>query len=206
MRSWTPIQRSTGSGRSLSRATTTHGFHSAQVGWLEGRLWRQAFASARSTLANKNEPKDETLPDYERAALEACILPIRRVLRQLGYPLQAEDELPSPKDIVHKTFHGVTLADLLGAHLLAAGQTLHFIAAGYSASATVEPSGKILMDGKSYDTPSGAGQAIRHRATNGWEHWAVQNAQGNFMPLAEIRTKFVEAKAHTAEAAPPSVR
>ena len=175
---------------------TTHGFHSAQVGWLEGRLWRQAFASARGTLVNKNEPKDETLPDYERAALEACIMPIRRVLRLLGYPLEAEDELPSPKDIVHKTFHGVTLSDLLTAGLLSAGQTLHFVAAGYSASATVEPSGKLLMDGKFYDTPSGAGQAIRHRATNGWEHWAVQNAQGNFMPLAEIRTKFVEAKAH----------
>ena len=183
---------------------TTHGFHSAQVGWLEGRLWRQAFASARGTLVNRNEPKDETLPDYERAALEACILPIGRVLRLLGYPLEAEDDLPSPKDIVHKTFHGVTLADLLEAGLLSTGQTLHFIAAGYSASATVQPSGKLLMDGTAYDTPSGAGQVIRGRATNGWEHWAVQNAQGNFVPLAEIRTKFVEARAHTAEAAAPS--
>ncbi len=88
------------------------------------------------------------------------------------------------------------MADLLGAGLIAAGETLHFIAAGYSASATVEPSGKLLMNGKAYGTPSGAGQAIRGRATNGWEHWAVQNSQGNFVPLAEIRTKFVEARAH----------
>jgi hypothetical protein len=73
----------------------------------------------------------------------------------------------------------VTLAELLAAGLLTAGQTLHFIAAGYSASATVERAGKLLMNGR--------------------EHWAVPNARGNFVPLAEIRTKFVEARAHKAE-------
>ena len=67
------------------RRDTTFGFNSAHVGWLEGRLYDLHDAAADTRLHNGNRPSDETLPPYERAALESIVPPIRRVLRLLGY-------------------------------------------------------------------------------------------------------------------------
>lgn len=54
---------------------TTFGFHSAHAGWLEGRLWQLLNDAEHAELHNGNRPKDETLPPYERTALEACARP-----------------------------------------------------------------------------------------------------------------------------------
>lgn len=64
---------------------TTYGFHSAHVGWLEGRLYDLLDSAEFANLSNGNRPRDETLPAYERATLEASLVPVQRVLRVLGY-------------------------------------------------------------------------------------------------------------------------
>jgi hypothetical protein len=58
---------------------TKYGFNSAQVGWLEGRLWLQALGASRVRPTNKTQPRDETLPDYDRAVLETVVVPIQRI-------------------------------------------------------------------------------------------------------------------------------
>ena len=102
---------------------TRYGFNSAQVGWLEGRLWSLALAADRVRPTNKTQPRDETLPDYDRAVLETVVVPVARLLRLLGYPLSPRDEdLKAPS----KAHYGTTLQDLLAAGLLREGETLVF--------------------------------------------------------------------------------
>ncbi len=72
---------------------------------------------------NKTQPRDETLPDYDRAVLETVVVPVARLLRLLGYPLSPRDEdLKAPS----KAHYGTTLQDLLAAGLLREGETLVF--------------------------------------------------------------------------------
>lgn len=169
---------------------TSFGFNSAQVGWLEGRLWTLAHASARGKLVNGNQPKDETLAPYERAALEPAILPIQRILRLIGYSLEPEDEEAGPKAI-RRAQHGVTVQDLMQAGDVAAGAQIHFTWPGYDASAVIVASGQIELDGKLYSSLSAAGQAVRGGATNGWAHWAIRNSNGNDVSMAEIRAQHL---------------
>ena len=47
--------------------------------------------------------------------------------------------------------------------------------------------GTILYDGVVYQTPSAAGNAIRKKATNGWQFWHYERAPGDWIALSKIR-------------------
>lgn len=179
----------------LINRDTTHGFSSAHVGWLEGRLWSQAFASANGTPTNKNRPKDETLPDYDRAVLETYLVPIGRVLRLLGYGLEPEDEVPTAKAATPKQKYGVTVADLISAVYVKAGDSLVFTYPGHPASAVVQADGSIVVDVTRYETLSAAAGALRGGSTNGWQYWAITEPSGNQVPMADLRARYLAAKA-----------
>lgn len=166
---------------------TKYGFNSAQVGWLEGRLWILALAADRVRPTNKAQPRDETLPDYDRAVLETVVVPVLRVLRVLGYPLSPPDEdLKAPS----KTHYGKTLKDLLAAGMLKVGEALIFTYPGHPASATVLADGGLELNGVRYASPSAAAAQVRGGATNGWEYWARQDEHGNPIALAVLRAQL----------------
>jgi len=51
-------------------------------------------------------------------------------------------------------------------------------------TATVTEEGKILYDGKVFNSPSGAGEFIRGgKATNGWQFWYFRDSSGNLKEL-----------------------
>jgi hypothetical protein len=179
----------------LMTRDTTHGFSSAQVGWLEGRLWSLVFASASGTPSNKNRPKDETLPDYDRAVLETYVTPIGRILRLLGYGMEPEGEVPDRRTATPKVKYGVTVADLIGAELLKAGDTLVFTYPGHPASAVVQPDGAIVVESTRYETLSAAAGALRGGPTNGWQYWAITETSGNQTQMADLRARFLEQRA-----------
>jgi hypothetical protein len=179
----------------LMTRDTTHGFSSAQVGWLEGRLWSLVFASANGTPSNKNRPKDETLPDYDRAVLETYVIPIGRILRLLGYGMEPEGEVPVRRTAAPKVKYGVTVADLLAAELVTAGDTLVFTYPGHPASAVVQADGAIVVETTRYETLSAAAGALRGGPTNGWQYWATTEASGNQTPMADLRARFIEQRA-----------
>ena len=163
---------------------TRYGFNSAQVGWLEGRLWSLALAADRVRPTNKTQPRDETLPDYDRAVLETVVVPVARLLRLLGYPLSPRDEdLKAPS----KAHYGTTLQDLLAAGLLREGDALVFTYPGHPATATVLGDGSLELNGERYASPSAAAARVRGGATNGWEHWARPDEHGNPIALAVLR-------------------
>ena len=60
---------------------------------------------------------------------------------------------------------------------------------GISYKAIVKKDGSILFEGKTYTSPSGAGRAIKGRATNGWTSWTCKNTAGQWVELDTLRKK-----------------
>lgn len=57
--------------------------------------------------------------------------------------------------------------------------------------ATVDESGRIVIDGISYRSPSAAGSAVRGgKATDGWTFWKYRNQQGNWERLDKLRKRL----------------
>lgn len=68
---------------------------------------------------------------------------------------------------------------LLDAGLLQVGQELIPNRAGYEGKrATITEDGHLVVDGKTYETPSGAGRAVLRRSINGWWFWRVGSSTG----------------------------
>ena len=89
---------------------------------------------------------------------------------------------------------GVTIRDLLRAGLLQAGQPLVGAVQKYrkdhvNSQATVLADGLIEVDGRTYETPSGAGKAAAKRVVNGWSFWRLGDHQG--MRLSELRAQLL---------------
>lgn len=178
----------------LIRRDTTFGFNSAHVGWLEGRLYDVLDAAADTRLHNANRPSDETLPPYERVALETIIPPIRRVLRLLGYDTDTPDDqsAPPPVKTSSNRFYGITVKQLLDAGLLAAGETLTSTNGLWPATAIVTPDGSVEFNGSPYPSPSKAASSAKNgMAANGWDFWAVQRPTGA-TTLATLRSRLLE--------------
>ena len=171
---------------------TTHGYNSAHVGWLEGRLWSLVKAAARANLTNGNQPGSENLPAFDRATLELAIGPIRQVMRLLGYSLAPEDEATPVKSPGTKHYHGVKVAALVAAGLLAPGATLEFTWTGYEGTkATLAADGSLVVGDVAYATPSAAGTAVKGGgAVNGWEYWSVRDTNQDLVSLAELRSRL----------------
>ena len=50
-------------------------------------------------------------------------------------------------------------------------------------------SGKVLYNGKEYDSPSKAGKVARGLETNGWTFWQIQDHKNNWITLSALREK-----------------
>ncbi|MBA3432266.1 MAG: hypothetical protein H0U16_12405 [Actinobacteria bacterium] len=182
----------------LIQRDTTHGFNSAQVAWLEGRLYDLLDASENAILSNANRPSDETLPAFERATLEACVLPVSRVLRLLGHdPATGDDSGTVAAAAVRprtSRFNGITLADIIGVAYLDTGTRLVSVNGAWPASAEVSQAGGIEMNGTEYPTPSAAASAVKSGApVNGWDFWAVEEPSGK-TTLATLRARYLDAR------------
>ena len=57
---------------------------------------------------------------------------------------------------------------------------------GKKYTAIVYQNGRIKLNGKLYDSPSGAGRGVRGRATDGWSFWRVRH-KGELVKLKELR-------------------
>jgi hypothetical protein len=176
---------------------TSFGFNSAQVGWLEGRLHGVLDSAELAWLHNHDRPRYETLPLYERQALETSVMSISRVLRLLGYnPESPGDEgKQHPPEAAGKAYrgqvyYGIKLLDLIDAGLMQVDTTLLSTNSAYPATATVRRNGLIETDGGFYETPFAAASAVRGGAANGWDFWAA-DVDGRKVPLADLRRELI---------------
>jgi len=85
----------------------------------------------------------------------------------------------------------VEIEDLINADLLQPGQVLTPKSAkDEHRTAVILADGRIEFEGRLFDSPSGAGFAIRQRATNGWYFWLVDAATKK--PLTAVRREYLE--------------
>ena len=170
---------------------TTHGFDSAQVGWLEGRLYDLMQAAEFATLHNRQRPHDETLPIFERNMLEQAILPITRLLRLLGYdPASPGDKTTlRGRTTQGKRYFGVKLQDLIDAGRLTVGTRLVSVNGAWPATSTVTADG-LEYDGRTFTSPSAAGDAVTGGSVPGWDFWAIETDTGR-TTLATIRARYL---------------
>ncbi|MGW2306491.1 restriction system modified-DNA reader domain-containing protein [Actinomadura luteofluorescens] len=184
----------------LVRRDTRYGFHSAQVGWLEGRLYDLLDAASNARLHNIRRPVDETLPPHDRQMLESCVMPFVRVLRLLGHDASVasaklEPTLPPPRvssgsnKRLRRKIHG-TVRDLLAAGLLEAQAKIVSTSPARPAEATVLPDGRIEYDGRLFASPSGAADYVTKGSENGWTFWAVDTDIGR-VTLDSLRKRLV---------------
>ncbi|MFA1549224.1 hypothetical protein [Actinomadura chokoriensis] len=183
----------------LLRRDTSYGFHSAQVGWLEGRLYDLLHAVPEARLHNLRRPVDETLPPHDRQMLENCVVPFVRVLRLLGYDATTSNAMPEPPlprprvpsdsgRRVRRKIHG-TVPDLLLAGLLEAQAKLVSTSRAHPAEAIILPDGRIEHDGRLFGSPSGAADYVTKGSENGWTFWAVETDTGT-ITLDSLRKRL----------------
>lgn len=71
--------------------------------------------------------------------------------------------------------------------LLSAGTQLRATYKGKETFATIEPDGRINLNGTLFQTPSGAGLAVIERgAINGWRFWHFKNTKGTWTAIGEL--------------------
>ncbi|HJP17955.1 MAG: hypothetical protein CMD96_07130 [Gammaproteobacteria bacterium] len=58
---------------------------------------------------------------------------------------------------------------------------------GKTYKAIIRSKGKIELNGKLFDSPSGAAKSIVKRAANGWNFWKCRDKDGNWKRLKEFR-------------------
>jgi len=58
---------------------------------------------------------------------------------------------------------------------------------GKEYTATLTPSGSIIMDGNKYTSPSAAAKAILKRPANGWAFWFIKDLNGDWVKLKQYR-------------------
>ena len=69
---------------------------------------------------------------------------------------------------------------------IVSGKRIYATYKGKKYTAIVYQNGRIKLNGKLYDSPSGAGRGVRHRATDGWSFWRVRH-KGELVKLKELR-------------------
>ena len=107
-----------------------------------------------------------------------------RTLRELRSQLQALGLQLSGQTLTR--IRG-SVADLVRYGLLAAGARIIYQRAGETHTATVLASGDIrLSGGRTFKTPSAAGQAVTGRQFSGWKDWRTEDGQ----TLHELRSQL----------------
>lgn len=173
---------------------TSHGFNSAEIGYLEGRLAAETSAIPGVRVVEGLTSLDTTLPSHHMLTLDALLPGVFAALRLAGMDLAKEADVPEAVGTVdgakrpHTAIPG-TVPDLVAAGLLRAGAELHLSQGGRNGRATVSTSGELIVDGVAYASPSrAAATALGLQSSNGWTTWHVADLGGP--TLAQLRAKL----------------
>jgi len=168
---------------------TTAGFNSAEIGYLEGRLYSELSSLTGIDLKADKHDHDTTLPQHMLVQLDAFVPTILAALRVVGIDLGDSGGADAePAGATRQTYQ-TTVADLLAAGLLSAGAVLTFERSGRRAEGAITVDGQLVVDGRAYSSPStAAAAALGLKAANGWVSWRLDGGTG--ATLAELRTEL----------------
>lgn len=163
---------------------TTHGFNSAEIGYLEGRLAAEAEAVAGLTVVKGKNDSDTTLPPHMMLSLDALITSMLAAIRLAGIDISKDEEDAEPVDDAAKNKRSPksipgTVADLVSAGLLTAGEKLELEQGAVRAQGSVTTDGTIVVSNVAYSSPSlAAAKALGLQSSNGWTTWHVGSLSG----------------------------
>lgn len=165
------------------RRDTTHGFNSAEIGYLEGRLSAELDAVPSLSVEKGKHDEDTTLPPHMMLSLDALLSSVLAAVRLAGIDVAKEADEPEPKAKSSKhrghTKIDGTVPDLVASGLIRAGEEVHLSQAGATAKGSVTAAGEIVVDGVAYASPSrAAAKALGLQSSNGWTTWHVGSPQG----------------------------
>jgi hypothetical protein len=175
---------------------TSHGFNSAEIGYLEGRVAAEVAAIPGVTVIEGKRDQDTTLPPHMLLSLDELLSSVLAALRLSGVDTHKEADEPEGKALPSasrksRAAKNGTVADLLAAGLLRAGTRVHLSQGGRTASGTVTTSGEVIVEGVAYASPSKAAQqALGGQSSNGWITWHVGDLRGP--TLAALRERLAE--------------
>jgi hypothetical protein len=90
-----------------------------------------------------------------------------------------------------RTRQKVGLADLIGAGLLEPGSVVYARQKGHSGrTATVLPDGRLDVDGRVFESPSGAARSITGKSVNGW--WFFVVSPGSRRSFTDLFQEYVD--------------
>lgn len=181
------------------RKAGTGTFSSAQIAWLEGKIWSLISASEHGIVANGVKPGDDTLPESAVQQLETLIPSITNMLRLAQVditPLQevqetARRQRPGAKR--RRTSYGGTLDDLMKHGLIADLQSTYLVIDGTVTEARITVHKKragILIGKKHFPAPSAASYSVRGTQVNGWYYWKILDPKGGYISLGELRARL----------------
>jgi hypothetical protein len=177
--------------RALLIASSSDEFNSAEIGWLEGRLYDVLNNAVACDVMNGNRPGDESLSLRERGVLERYVDPIMAALRACGAPPDTADQKPTKKGKRTHTHYSETVADLINAGVLKPETKLHPLRKGLTETATVLADGHLQVGTVIHETPSAAAKAVARTSSEpGWNFWGAPSGGGGFVPLATLREKL----------------
>jgi len=196
-----------------------------------GELWkgffvdRQVRRALQELFSGDDPPRDllalvaKRVPKLSRGEVRASLMRARAVFDfPVAEPLPPEaptaSTLPEPSPVtrqakpttveqprVSATERQTRLRDIMAAGRLRAGDILEATYRGQRHTAVVRPDGKITYRGVDYDSPSGAGVAVKVavlgpdvpaqvKATDGWAFWQATDAiSGDRVALKELRRR-----------------
>lgn len=175
---------------------TSHGFNTAEIGYLEGRLTSEISAIPGMSVVADRKDQDTTLPPHQMLSLDALLPSMLAALRLAGVDVHKDDEESSLRNARshRKTRIEGAVADLLAAGLLRAGVELVAKRKSVTAKASVTTTGDLLVNGVAHSSPSKAAQvALKLKAANGWDEWRIGGPQGP--TLASLRVKLAASEA-----------
>lgn len=144
--------------------------------------------TSRLLQKSKNDSWDERFIDQRSRELAEDVLRIWPA--PLGHTGQVIDPQVKEPDWLE-------VKDLVGAGVLQPGTVLSARPGKWTdAKAVIRGDGLIELDGKTFDTPSGAGKYLRGGSTNGWYFWRLSDGR----TLKDVRAAYRAAEARATAA------
>lgn len=171
----------------LVTSSSSDGFNSAEIGWLEGRFYDVLNNAVAAELMNKGRPGDDSIALRDRGVLERYVEPTVAALRACGAPPDTADQKPMPKG-KKRAFYRESVKDLIDADLIKAGTRLTPLRKHLTTTALVLPDGSLEIGGVPYPAVSTAAVAVSgSKSEAGWEFWGAPSGDGSFVPLFKLR-------------------
>jgi len=179
--------------RALLIASASGEFNSAEIGWLEGRLYDVLNNAVAAEVMNKGRPGDDSLAAPERQVLERYVEPIMAALRACGASPDTADQKPPAPKAQKKKVYKESVKDLLDAGLLKPGTVLQPLRKGLTQTAVVLPDGNLKVGEQVFTAVSPAASAISgNKAEAGWDFWGAPSGEGGYVPLFALRERLRE--------------